>query len=872
MHKRLRLSARGFTRTMLLAVAALTLFASGAEAQQTVFDDALQNSFQNYSFGGGSDFASTAQAHSGTKSIAFTGNNFNAMSFARPGQAVDTAVHPTIHLWLHGGATGGQQLRIILQLNNVGVASQELDSYITGNAPAAGVWREVVVNVAAAPFNIASYDRIDLQSDIGGAQPTLYVDDLTLNPPSAAVAPVMTIDRDVTVASMTSDRFTWSDASANQRVAVLAHNDAAGPGGAYGGALREFRYKLPNGTTRTATVTTYGNGGYRGFGYVVSHASRSNCVADDSPLGGSFPGTWERIFEGRHHAIFRFRQNYPRNCSTGVAASRTLPIVIDWVFSTGRDNPLWAVTWHIDQSSPAAPAGTFWDDSRAPYGELNIDGSGFIDISGVAWGDRYKFFSTTAPVTLNSTWTWNTANSVPWVKLWIDGPLTGDVPPQADATMGVVQTQTMTQQDAGGGRETAVGTDESVFWNKTSAQGSAGPGYSMPDPNYWPYQANGFNLYGGSNANARLTWRTQYGFIGQTSYNPNDGVVGSAPGYPKKSYSTYVVLGTHTSAAVESQVTQVEVVQSLTLSASTGSVVTSGPAGIDRADTITYAPAGYNHVYGALAFNASSNHVTGNITVGSGTLKHPMLIVGNYTGAAPVVQLGGVTLTADADYFASLRAAASEVWITLNRDLTGPTNALDINAPPVGGVPAAPTSLVAAATTTTRVDLSWAAPAGVIPSYQIDRRSPGGAFAQVGTSPNATYSDLSAIAGTSYLYRVRAVNGSGPSANSTPDLATTIHFTDAALAGIQVKATHLAQLRSAVNAVRTLAALGAAPATDAATAGTTIKAVHVTELRTALDAARTSLGLPNSAYTDAGLAAGTLCKAVHFQELRDRTQ
>ena len=45
------------------------------------------------------------------------------------------------------------------------------------------------------------------------------------------------------------------------------------------------------------------------------------------------PGHWQRVFEGRHHAIFRFTQNYPRNCPS---FARTIPVTIDWMFSTGH--------------------------------------------------------------------------------------------------------------------------------------------------------------------------------------------------------------------------------------------------------------------------------------------------------------------------------------------------------------------------------------------------------------------------------------------------------------------------------------------------------------------------------------------------------
>lgn len=116
------------------------------------------------------------------------------------------------------------------------------------------------------------------------------------------------------------------------------------------------------------------------------------------------------------------------------------------------------------------------------------------------------------------------------------------------------------------------------------------------------------------------------------------------------------------------------------------------------------------------------------------------------------------------------------------------------------------------------------------------------------------------------------MNGSGVSSSSTADLATTVIFLDSPLTpGIFVKAVHLSQLRTAVNAVRMLAGLAAVNYTDAATAGTAIRAAHVTELRSTLDAARGTLGLSTSGYTDATLT-GVAVKGAHFQELRNRIQ
>jgi len=183
--------------------------------------------------------------------------------------------------------------------------------------------------------------------------------------------------------------------------------------------------------------------------------------------------------------------------------------------------------------------------------------------------------------------------------------------------------------------------------------------------------------------------------------------------------------------------------------------------------------------------------------------------------------------------------------------------------------PAVPTGVTASAITSTRVDVSWIVVAGA--TYQIDRqRAGGGGFSQIGTPATNSFSDTTVSADSAYLYRVRAVNSSGQSTSSVADLATTVMFVDSPLTqGTAVKAVHLSQLRTAVNAVRLLAGLPTANFSDAATAGALIKAVHVTELRAALDAALGAIGLSTSRYTDPSLSGVTI-KAVYFQELRNR--
>ncbi len=672
--------------------AILLAFAAPAHADFAIYTDTLQNGFEDWSYGGGSDFANTLPVHGGTRSIAFTGNAFNALSFAHPGGALDSTTLLALTFWVHGGSGSGQSLQVIVQSGGAIVAQAPLQSWLAGG-PVAGTWRQATIVFAQPPLAYnGPFDRIDIQSNTAGTQPTIYIDDVALAAPANASDPIfadgfeapatsatLVVDHDIAVGGMSSDRFRWIDSAGLPRSAALAHNDgAAGPHGTRGGELREFRYEALTGT-RIVTPT---DDGFGGFGYVVSHAAdESHCTGggDSSSLGHFTPGTFQRVFEGRHHAIFRFTQAYPRYCTTAAPATQyNVPVTVDWVFSTGRDDPLWSVTWNLS----GVPVNRIEDDSRGPYGQMRIDGAtsdgARAQIAGVAWGDYYRFSSTTNPVTFNSAWSWNQPNTIPFVQLWTSS---------VDATMGLVQTQTIAQQDAGG----YWGQDH---WGKTSANGNgcaAGP-YLMPCDYNWPFQSINYEIGASTpTRNTRLAWGTNFGFLGQQQYpvrgNATYGggalaLPGNpmAPGWPRKSYSTYIVLGTHSGNPVGAKTAEVEAIQGLALTATIGSVATQGASGVADATVKTLQPAGYDAVYGALAFHASSNRLDANIALGAGSVRHPLLIVRGYAGNALPSQLkfNGATLAQDVDYFPSLRADAQELWITLNRTLAGAANRIEI--------------------------------------------------------------------------------------------------------------------------------------------------------------------------------------------------
>lgn len=185
---------------------------------------------------------------------------------------------------------------------------------------------------------------------------------------------------------------------------------------------------------------------------------------------------------------------------------------------------------------------------------------------------------------------------------------------------------------------------------------------------------------------------------------------------------------------------------------------------------------------------------------------------------------------------------------------------------------AAPSNLVATATSTSQASLTWI---GVIGTdhYEVERRSGGGAFALVGSPTTASFTNTGLAADTTYLYRVRAVaTGGGMTAYSNVDPATTVIFTnDPIVAGVTpIRAVHLTELRTAVTAMRVAASLPPLSADPTVTAGAPILAQHVTALRTGLDQARSTLLLSAISYTDPTLVAGaTIVNAAHVQQLRD---
>lgn len=199
----------------------------------------------------------------------------------------------------------------------------------------------------------------------------------------------------------------------------------------------------------------------------------------------------------------------------------------------------------------------------------------------------------------------------------------------------------------------------------------------------------------------------------------------------------------------------------------------------------------------------------------------------------------------------------------------------------VMSVPDAP-RVHAAADAARKIVLTWPAVAGAS-EYVIQRAATiAGGWTTLPQRPTAAMyvDDVSAQPVASFLYRVKTVAGTTESGWSNVELATSIAFTDDPVRAKQtvVRAVHLAELRTAVNAVR--AAAGLTPMSGAAPLrGDVVRAIHVEALRAGLAEALAQLqafasepALASPIYDDSPLAAGTPIRAVHVQQLRNRTR
>jgi len=193
---------------------------------------------------------------------------------------------------------------------------------------------------------------------------------------------------------------------------------------------------------------------------------------------------------------------------------------------------------------------------------------------------------------------------------------------------------------------------------------------------------------------------------------------------------------------------------------------------------------------------------------------------------------------------------------------------------------AAPLLVAAATFSQSRIDVTWNASANAH-HYVVERASMSGEsnFAVINSNvTGTTYPDTTVTSINAYLYRVKAADASGNlSPASNIDVATAITFEDDPFPApptlTPVRASHVLQLRQAINAVRhTVPGMQDYGWAQPINAGSSpIKANDIEEMRTALDQALIQLNLTNGGYTDSSLS-NLLFQKLYITELRNRVK
>ncbi|HXS00122.1 MAG TPA: fibronectin type III domain-containing protein [Pyrinomonadaceae bacterium] len=186
----------------------------------------------------------------------------------------------------------------------------------------------------------------------------------------------------------------------------------------------------------------------------------------------------------------------------------------------------------------------------------------------------------------------------------------------------------------------------------------------------------------------------------------------------------------------------------------------------------------------------------------------------------------------------------------------------------------APSNLTVTSVSSSSIALSWTAPGGSVDHYQIERsRNVYGPFLLLANTSNTTYPDNSVTAGNAYLYRVRAI-GSGGVFSTPSNMALGATFSFGALQGQIIQKQHVYDIRTAVNAVRSVANRTAVSWAIPDLSGALVQASVVQEMRDKLDEALQALNINPGGYDDPILATGsngTLIRAIHLEQLQTRS-
>lgn len=153
--------------------------AVSAQTNMVVYDDALENGWQNWSWCG-TDLSSTDTVFQGKYSIKVT---YAAayQGFYLDHAAFSTVGYKSLQFWINGGSTSSHPIQIAGIVNQNPLAAVPLSKFLPGGVVPAGKWIQVTVPLSSIGIqNQSSCTGFWLQESGGSSQPPFYLDQIVL--------------------------------------------------------------------------------------------------------------------------------------------------------------------------------------------------------------------------------------------------------------------------------------------------------------------------------------------------------------------------------------------------------------------------------------------------------------------------------------------------------------------------------------------------------------------------------------------------------------------------------------------------------------------------------------------------------------------
>jgi hypothetical protein len=157
---------------LLMAIVLLGMRGAILRADQIVYDDALENGWQNWSWAT-VNFANTSPVHSGVNSINVSSTNYQALYVHHT--AMNGSLFTNLTFWINGGS-GGQVVQVQATINGTAQSPVMLVPLPVNS------WRQETISLTALGVAASTaFDGFWIQAQNPGLAPMFYVDDISLS-------------------------------------------------------------------------------------------------------------------------------------------------------------------------------------------------------------------------------------------------------------------------------------------------------------------------------------------------------------------------------------------------------------------------------------------------------------------------------------------------------------------------------------------------------------------------------------------------------------------------------------------------------------------------------------------------------------------